>query len=70
MQAKKLVYLDATTEKERFHEARKDMQDNMMAEGKARLDKLHIGKGVPNITRQVLETIFLVTIVDLLETLP
>ena len=70
MQAKKLVYLDATTEKERFHEARKDMQDNMMAERKARPDKLPIGKGVPNIMREILETTIPVTIADLLETLP
>lgn len=40
MQARKLAYPHATTEKERFHEARKDIQDNMTAEGKARTDKL------------------------------
>ena len=39
MQAKKLVYPEATMGKERFQEARKNIQDNMMAEAKARPDK-------------------------------
>lgn len=56
-------------EKERFHEAHKDIQDNMPEEGKERPDKLPMDGSVPNIARQVLETTTPMKIVDLLETL-
>ena len=69
MQARKLTYPDATMETERFREAKKDIQDSIGEEGKARPEKPTSNRGVPNIVRQVLETTIPIKIVDLLETL-
>lgn len=72
MHAKKLTCPDASTKKERFEEARRDIQDTMAKEGKRCTPKLPSTRFIPetNIIRQIIEVTIPVKIVDLLETLP
>ena len=69
IQAKKLAYPDATTETERFQEAKKDIQARIGEEGKTQPETSTSSRGVSNIVRQMLETTILVKISDLLEIL-
>ena len=57
-------------EKEGFEEAKQNIQNELRGETIAKLAKIPKGKGVPNIIRKVLEMTILVSIGELLDTLP